>query len=176
LSRENAKKVARFWPHLHHTGGFFIAKFQKKITEDFSRITEDYRKITKEKNPKSPEGATHPRIGHRPINKGHRPINKETHPKTGHRPINWEYSGELQKKVRAYVKEQGGLVHSIGKDEEQGVVFVQTKFTIWMVATGAISFLDKLFVEQVGLPIIKILNDGTRKPLPGMKKVLLFGL
>jgi hypothetical protein len=45
-----------------------------------------------------------------------------------------------------------------------------------MVAKEAISFLDELFVEQVGLPIIKILNNGTWKPLPEMKKVLLFGL
>ena len=29
LSPENAKKVARLWPHIHWTGGFFIAKFRK---------------------------------------------------------------------------------------------------------------------------------------------------
>jgi len=29
LSAENAKKVARLWPHVHWTGGFFIAKFRK---------------------------------------------------------------------------------------------------------------------------------------------------
>jgi len=29
LSSENAKKVARFWPHVQHTGWFFIAKFRK---------------------------------------------------------------------------------------------------------------------------------------------------
>lgn len=29
LSHENAKKVARLWPHVHWTGGFFIAKFKK---------------------------------------------------------------------------------------------------------------------------------------------------
>ena len=29
LSPENAKKVARLWPHVHWTGGFFIAKFRK---------------------------------------------------------------------------------------------------------------------------------------------------
>ena len=29
LSLENAKKVARLWPHIHWTGGFFIAKFKK---------------------------------------------------------------------------------------------------------------------------------------------------
>jgi len=29
LSAENAKKVARLWPHVHWTGGFFIAKFKK---------------------------------------------------------------------------------------------------------------------------------------------------
>ena len=29
LSPENAKKVARLWPHIHWTGGFFIAKFKK---------------------------------------------------------------------------------------------------------------------------------------------------
>ena len=29
LSHENAKKVARLWPHIHWTGGFFIAKFRK---------------------------------------------------------------------------------------------------------------------------------------------------
>ena len=29
LSSENAKKVARLWPHVHWTGGFFIAKFRK---------------------------------------------------------------------------------------------------------------------------------------------------
>ena len=29
LSSENAKKVARLWPHIHWTGGFFIAKFRK---------------------------------------------------------------------------------------------------------------------------------------------------
>ena len=29
LSPENAKKVARLWPHVHWTGGFFIAKFSK---------------------------------------------------------------------------------------------------------------------------------------------------
>ena len=29
LSSENAKKVARLWPHTQHTGWFFIAKFRK---------------------------------------------------------------------------------------------------------------------------------------------------
>lgn len=29
LSEENAKKVARFWPHIQRTGWFFIAKFKK---------------------------------------------------------------------------------------------------------------------------------------------------
>ena len=29
LSPENAKKVARLWPHVQHTGWFFIAKFRK---------------------------------------------------------------------------------------------------------------------------------------------------
>ena len=29
LSPENAKKVVRLWPHVHWTGGFFIAKFRK---------------------------------------------------------------------------------------------------------------------------------------------------
>jgi hypothetical protein len=27
---EISHKVARFWPHMHHTGGFFIAKLKKK--------------------------------------------------------------------------------------------------------------------------------------------------
>ncbi len=30
LSPEIAKKVARLWPHVHWTGGFFIAKFRKR--------------------------------------------------------------------------------------------------------------------------------------------------
>lgn len=29
LSASNAEKVARFWPHIQQTGGFFIAKFRK---------------------------------------------------------------------------------------------------------------------------------------------------
>ena len=32
LSPENAKKVARLWPHVHWTGGFFIAKFKKSLS------------------------------------------------------------------------------------------------------------------------------------------------
>ena len=32
LSPENAKKVARLWPHVHWTGGFFIAKFRKCLS------------------------------------------------------------------------------------------------------------------------------------------------
>ena len=32
LSPENAKKVARLWPHAHWTGGFFIAKFKKGLS------------------------------------------------------------------------------------------------------------------------------------------------
>ena len=32
LSPENAKKVARLWPHVHWTGGFFIAKFKKGLS------------------------------------------------------------------------------------------------------------------------------------------------
>lgn len=36
LSPENAKKVARLWPHVHWTGGFFIAKF-KKIKSPFGK-------------------------------------------------------------------------------------------------------------------------------------------
>ena len=32
LSHENAKKVARLWPHVHWTGGFFIAKFKKCLS------------------------------------------------------------------------------------------------------------------------------------------------
>ena len=32
LSAENAKKVARLWPHVHWTGGFFIAKFRKTLS------------------------------------------------------------------------------------------------------------------------------------------------
>ena len=31
LSPENAKKVARLWPHVHWTGGFFISKFKKVL-------------------------------------------------------------------------------------------------------------------------------------------------
>ena len=31
LSPENAKKLARLWPHVHWTGGFFIAKFKKVL-------------------------------------------------------------------------------------------------------------------------------------------------
>ena len=29
LPKDQAQKVARFWPHIQHTGGFFIAKFRK---------------------------------------------------------------------------------------------------------------------------------------------------
>ena len=32
LSAENAKKVARLWPHVHWTGGFFITKFRKGLS------------------------------------------------------------------------------------------------------------------------------------------------
>jgi len=32
LTSENAKKVARLWPHVHWTGGFFIAKFKKGLS------------------------------------------------------------------------------------------------------------------------------------------------
>lgn len=32
LSLENAKKVARLWPHVQWTGGFFIAKFKKTLS------------------------------------------------------------------------------------------------------------------------------------------------
>ena len=41
LSPENAKKVARLWPHVHWTGGFFIAKFRKVgSTQNVSRHLE----------------------------------------------------------------------------------------------------------------------------------------
>jgi hypothetical protein len=55
-----------------------MAKFRR-------RITEDYREIIDEKSPKSPERARDCGIGHRPIR---------------------EYSGELQERVWAYVKER----------------------------------------------------------------------
>ena len=29
MPKDQAQKVARFWPHIQHTGGFFIAKFRK---------------------------------------------------------------------------------------------------------------------------------------------------
>lgn len=32
LSKEDAKKLVRCWPHLHHTGWFFIAKLKKQQT------------------------------------------------------------------------------------------------------------------------------------------------
>ena len=32
LSSDNAKKVARLWPHIHQTWWFFIAKFRKKLS------------------------------------------------------------------------------------------------------------------------------------------------
>jgi len=41
LSHENAKKVARLWPHVHWTGGFFISKFRKvDSTQNVSRHLE----------------------------------------------------------------------------------------------------------------------------------------
>jgi len=41
LSAEDAKKVARLWPHVHWTGGFFIAKFRKVgSTQNVSRHLE----------------------------------------------------------------------------------------------------------------------------------------
>lgn len=30
LANNELQKLARFWPHRQHTGGFFIAKFRKK--------------------------------------------------------------------------------------------------------------------------------------------------
>ena len=39
LSSENAKKVARLWPHVQHTGWFFIAKFKKNLSICQERVT-----------------------------------------------------------------------------------------------------------------------------------------
>jgi 16S rRNA C967 or C1407 C5-methylase (RsmB/RsmF family) len=41
LSPENAKKIARLWPHIHKTWGFFIAKFKKKESL-FIKIWEEW--------------------------------------------------------------------------------------------------------------------------------------
>ena len=52
LSPENAKKVARLWPHIHKTWGFFIAKFKKKESL-FSEIWNGWsnlKKCTETKN------------------------------------------------------------------------------------------------------------------------------
>jgi len=33
IEEKSGDSVARFWPHVHHTGGFFVAKF-RRIAED----------------------------------------------------------------------------------------------------------------------------------------------
>lgn len=37
LSIEDAKKVARFWPHIQKTGGFFISKFRKNKSLEWNK-------------------------------------------------------------------------------------------------------------------------------------------
>jgi hypothetical protein len=130
-SEQYADKVARFRPHIHHTGGFFLAKLKKKGT--------------------LPAALQQPHETNVSLLK------------------DWERSDALQQKVRAYGKAQGWKFPA-----SSAMVFVQTKFTIWVVAKDALACLDELFVEQVGVPVLKILKDGTWKPLDGWKKLFLF--
>lgn len=49
LSEENAKKVARFWPHIQNTWGFFIAKL-RKIAHHGDSVEHPYKAVKKISN------------------------------------------------------------------------------------------------------------------------------
>jgi hypothetical protein len=51
------------------------------------------------------------------------------------------------------------------------MVYLQTKHTIRATTPAALSFLETLYIDQVGLPIFKLLNDGSLKPLVGWEKL-----
>jgi hypothetical protein len=126
------QKVARFRPHIHHTGGFFIAKFKKinSLPHDILPPSPHYMNIPSQKNR--------------------------------------DYSKSLQERVQTFLQKtstekETPIIHML---QQQSVLFIQTKHTIRAVAKKAINFLDTLYIEQMGNPIIKILNDGKRKLLP----------
>jgi len=62
-----------------------------------------------------------------------------------------------------------------GESEARGlppdIVLLQTKHTIRAVAKKAVQFLDLLYIDQAGLPIFKILNNGEWKALEGLDKL-----
>jgi hypothetical protein len=107
-----SNNVARFRPHIHHTGGFFIAKFKK---------------IKSIQNPNKNTLSEHPH-----------PERTLTHHDTITNP---------------------------------NILLIQTKHTIRAVAKRFSEIQHQLFIQRAGLPIFKVLSDGQRKPLPGLKKI-----
>ena len=142
LEESQAKKLARFWPHLHHTGGFFIARFQKikRIAEDCG---EEFQRIV-------------------PENFGELKEKLQTITVK-----NWNYSEELQGKVWKYLEGMFG----IEKADFEDVLFVQTKFSIQAVSKRSAEFFGQIFIESVGSAVLKVLADGSRIPLVGVAKM-----
>jgi len=71
--------------------------------------------------------------------------------------------------VERYLEEGFGLAASDFSD----YIFVKSPFTIFAVSKSFVDLGCSLRFEQVGLPILKVLNDGSFVPLEGLAK--LFG-
>lgn len=129
-TEETAKKVARFRPHVHHTGGFFIAKFRKtgKIAGEKADVEIKIQR-------------------------------RETSEDTTRTEMNLS---EIQEHLTT------PLPYLSQKEE---LIFLKTKHTVRLAPKRFQEIKNTIFVQRVGLPIFKVLNDGKLKPLPGLERI-----
>ena len=163
LSSENAKKVARLWPHVHWTGGFFIAKFRKNN----NGLPLSRGNVACDKGVKIPLGSAVS-----PFKKGEQnilptPLNKGGNPKDGG--------------IMPLVK--GGqelLLSTWWISPIPDLDFFISKYTVNIAPKSLIQshFENKISNIEIWLPIFKILEDkknNSQKLIPLVWIAQIFG-
>lgn len=113
-------KVARFRPHIHHTGWFFIAKIKKlsSILTDTSNTFDEKQLQNSKKSP-------------------------------------FTVINDLEQIYSLW----------LWKTAINCLSFLKSTYTVRATTPSSLYFLDKLYIQQIGLPIAKILTNGDIKPI-----------
>ena len=123
LRKEDAQKVARFWPHRQHTWGFFIAKIRKNKAAYFT----------------------------------HAATRKEVKPQ---KKSALNRSENLQKQISDLLFADYGIVIDPLKYR-----FASTSNQIYMISPAYDAIHEALYVEKVGVPILKRHSKTELRPL-----------